>query len=265
MPLVSIIIINYNTFQLTCSCIKSVVEKTKDVSYEIILVDNASTERDADEFKKLFPKINLIKSKENLGFAKGNNVGIQHAHGEFILLLNSDCELTEDSIAICCKEFSEKKNIGVITCKLIYPNGKMQHNCQVFPSTIKIWIEKLRLHKLFSKKIRSSYLQGFYWDYETFGFPDWIWGTFFMFRKSALDLLPDKRLSDDFFMYMEDVQWCWNFRKAKIKIAYTPKTTVIHHGGGSNADRSEMINKNYLSFLEKNYNAIHRKLLGNKI
>lgn len=264
MSLVSVIIVNYNTFQLTCNCIKSVIEKTKEVPYEIILVDNASTDNDADDFKKLFPQINLVKSKDNMGFAKGNNLGIAQAKGEFILLLNSDTELIENSIFICYNEFLQRKNIGVLTCKLVYPNHSIQHNCQAFPSIIKIWLEKTRLHKLFSKKFRSSYLQGFYWNYDVFGYPDWIWGTFFMFRKNTLNVLTKKKLNEDFFMYMEDMQWCHDFYKHKIKIAYTPTTTIIHYSGGSNGDRTEMINKNYQLFLEKNYNAIHKKLLRNK-
>jgi len=99
MPEVSVIILNYNTFQLTCNCIASVIEFTKDISYEIILVDNQSTECDADLFKDKFPFIKLIKSPENGGFAKGNNLGIGFATGELILLLNSDTYLSEDAIS----------------------------------------------------------------------------------------------------------------------------------------------------------------------
>lgn len=259
---ISIIIINYNTFQLTNNCIKSVIEKTKGISYEIILVDNASTECDADEFKKLFPQINLIKSKENLGFSKGNNFGISQAKGEFVLLLNNDCELIENSILICYNELLRRKNVDVLACKLIYPNGKLQHNCQSFPSATKIWIEKLRLHKLFPKKFRSNYLKGFYWDYNSSGFPEWIWGTFFMFRKSVLNVLPQKKLDEDFFMYGEDMQWCWDFKNAKIKIGYTPKTTVIHISGSSKGNRKILVNKNHQLFLEKNYSPFHNKIIN---
>ena len=93
----SVIIINYNTFALTNKCIETIYQFTKGVEFEIILVDNASAECDADLFKKNFPDITLIKSTTNLGFSGGNNLGIQQASGEYILLLNSDIELTVKS------------------------------------------------------------------------------------------------------------------------------------------------------------------------
>src|SRR6187551_458695 len=97
---VSIIIINYNTFDLTSNCIRSVVEQTKNVSYEIILVDNASVEKDAVEFSNIFPQIVLVKSSTNLGFAKGCNLGIEHSKGDYILLLNSDTVLVNNAVLL---------------------------------------------------------------------------------------------------------------------------------------------------------------------
>src|SRR5712675_1513772 len=96
---ISIIIINYNTFNLTSNCIRSVIQFTRGLKYEIILVDNASTECDPENFLEEFPQVKLIKNKINGGFAYGNNEGIRQASGEFILLLNSDIVLQEDSVS----------------------------------------------------------------------------------------------------------------------------------------------------------------------
>ena len=92
--MVSVIIINYNTFQLTCDCISSVLKHTKMVSYEIVLVDNASTERNPALFLEKFPSIKLVKSEKNLGFAGGNNLGINIATGDYFFLINNDTEIT---------------------------------------------------------------------------------------------------------------------------------------------------------------------------
>src|SRR5687767_14203858 len=97
---VSIIIINYNTYFLTCNCIKSVFEYTKDISFEVILVDNASKELEPIKFEEQFPDIKVIRLQENIGFAGGNNAGLQFASGKYILLVNSDTLLTENSIPI---------------------------------------------------------------------------------------------------------------------------------------------------------------------
>lgn len=153
------IIINYNTFSLTCKCIESILKYTQQVSYEIILVDNGSTECDADKFLELFPQITLIKSAENVGFAKGNNLGLQYAKGKYILLLNSDIELTENSIEICLKKkIQENTKIGVVSLLLIYPDGKIQHNANKFHNLTYEIIEIFRLHKILGKKNYSDFI-----------------------------------------------------------------------------------------------------------
>ena len=258
---VSIILLNYNTFELSCACLNSLIEKTRNINYEIILVDNASTECNPEKFKETFPSIILVKNEINVGFAKGNNLGIKHAKGEYIVLLNSDTELTENSISICYNELIKQDNIGAATCRLVGSNGALQHNCQSFPSATKKILEILRIHKLFSKKLQSDYLQGFYWNYNKQGFPDWIWGTFFMFKKSDLKMLPEGKLNDDFFMYIEDMKWSFDFRKIGLRMFYTPETTIIHHSGGSAGKSNEMVNKNYNLFLNSNYNYIHKKII----
>jgi GT2 family glycosyltransferase len=252
---VSIIIINYNTFQLTVNCIKSIITYTKQVSYEIILVDNHSSECNPEDFRLLFPEIKLVKSKENIGFSKGNNLGIDFSTGQVILLLNSDTELISDSISMCYQVLMLETNLGVLTCQLIFPNSVIQNNCQSFPSITNLLIEKFRINKILNKKYQSAKLQGFYWNYNLSGYPDWVWGTFFMFKKCTLNLLPNSKLDDGFFMYMEDMQWCWDMKAVGLKIKYISETKVIHHLTASSTknEKLENIQKNYQIFLDKNY------------
>jgi GT2 family glycosyltransferase len=234
----SIIIINYNTFSLTCKCIASLYEFTKNLDFEIILVDNASTECDAELFKTQFPKIVLIKSPENLGFAKGNNLGLQHAKGEYILLLNSDIELIENSISVCLEKMQNNSQIGVVSPQLIYPDGTIQHIAGRFPSIGYELIELFRLHKIFGSKS----LLGFYFDYQTETYADWVWGAFFLTKKEIIEKMPQKKLPDDFFMYFEDVQWCYFIKQLGYKILYTPETKSIHYVSASSKANGEAIN-----------------------
>src|ERR1700722_8998967 len=222
---VSIVIINYNTFELTCKCIRSVMQHTKGVSYEIILVDNASTERDTDSFLNEFPAIRLIKSKENTGFTGGNNLGIKYATAPYILLLNSDTELTEDSIAICYEVIRQDNSIGVITCKLLSPNGKVQKQCLRFPSIMLALIEMFRLHKLISQPKRGALMSGGFFDHLSSMYVDSVWGTFFMFPTTVLERFPDKKLPGSFFMYSEDLEWCYAIKKMGYKIYYNASTS----------------------------------------
>jgi hypothetical protein len=239
MSKVSIIIINYNTFSLTCKCIESVLRYTKGINYEIILVDNASTECSPDKFLELFPQITLIKSTENVGFAKGNNLGLQYAKGKYILLLNSDIELTENSIEICLKKIQEKPTIGVVSPLLIYPNGKIQHTANKFHNLTCEIIEIFRLHKVLGNKK----LLGFYFSHNEEIFVDWVWGAFFLTKKEIIEKMPQSKLPDDFFMYFEDVQWCYLIKKLGYQVLFTPATRAIHHVSASSQNSAIPISK----------------------
>ncbi len=232
--LVSVIIVNYNTFQITCDCIESTIAHTKSVPYEIILVDNASPTDNPDDFLLRFPSINLIKSKENGGFAKGNNLGIQAASGDIILLLNSDTILTEDSISMAAYELAKRPDVGALGVRLIYPDGKLQHTARKFRSIKNEVLDVLRPFVLlipYRKRVALMFNQYFHGDYNTYC--DWVIGAFMMFNKSLLDDLPGKKLDERFFMYGEDQLWCYQFYELGFKSYYLADTTVIHINNAS--------------------------------
>ncbi|HMV03903.1 MAG TPA: glycosyltransferase family 2 protein [Chitinophagales bacterium] len=255
---ISIIIINYNTFELTSKCIESLYKYNDSFSYEIILVDNASSECDTNLFLDKFPDINLVISEINLGFAGGNNLGIKQASGDYILLLNSDTELIENSILLCLNYMKNNKKIGVLSPKLIFPNGQHQAVAQRFPSMKYQLIELFRLQKLLPKKIAGKLLLGAFFDHNENAKVDWVWGAFFLFRKEILNLLPNQQLDDTYFMYFEDIQWCMDIKKLDYEIHYFAETKVIHKMGGSSGKKNEMMEKNRIIFFKKNYNIFER-------
>ncbi len=243
---VSVIIVNYNTFKITCDCIESVIKYTSGIDYEIVLVDNASTKDDPDEFLVRFPGITLIKSKENGGFAKGNNLGIEHASGDFILLLNSDTYLTEDSISKAAAQLQNKQDVGALTVRLVYPDGKLQHTARKFRSIKNELLDLLRpFLKTLPYKRRSQLMlnQYFNGDYDTYC--DWVSGAFMMFRRSLLDKMPGKILDERFFMYGEDHLWCYQFTQLGVSNYYLATTTVVHiHGASTDPDKQlQLLNK----------------------
>ena len=254
---VSIIIVNYNTFGLTSRCIQSIMHFVNDLAYEIILVDNNSTDTDPNAFTEQFPFVRLIKSQTNLGFAKGNNVGIAAASGDYILLLNSDTELVHDAVSVVYQFLETHRNIAVASARLEYPNGTVQHNCQRFPSIRVKLFELFRLQKLFPKT-GSRILLGSFFGHHEIIYPDWVWGTFFMFKKELLQRLPNNKLADDFFMYVEDMQWCFEFRKLGLEIAFVPQAKVIHHMSASGGKKSALMQQNLVFFMRQYYSSIHR-------
>ena len=234
----SVIIINYNTFQLTCNCIQSLYEKIKDIEFEIVLVDNASTESAPELFRQKFPGIKLVVSKTNTGFTGGNNLGIEHAEGDYLLLLNSDTELINNAPGICLNYLKAKPEVGMVTAQLLYPDGRIQHNCRRFRRITWELLEVFPFYKFLPKKKREALMLHHYFDHQSFTKCDWVWGAFMLFPKKIIQQLPQKKLPGDFFMYAEDVLWCWNFTQLGYEIHFLPEAKVMHvHKGSVSKDK----------------------------
>jgi len=256
--MVSIIILNYNSFDLTCQCISSIYKYTKNVDFEIIVVDNASTLDNPDKFLELFPKIKLVKNTENRGFAGGCNDGIKVANGDNILLLNSDTKLLNDAISITYDFLNKHQNIGIVTCRLENIDGSPQNNCQAFPKIKNILIELFRIHKLLHRNKVYKNLYGPFFYYSEIAYPDWVWGTFFMFTKKLLNIFSNQLLPETFWMYGEDMEWCWLAKQAGYEIAFVPNGKVLHYGGKNHNPKAlKMMNDNFNQFLKLYYNKMH--------
>ncbi len=259
--MISIIILNYNTFTLTSQCIQSIYQHTKAVDFEIILVDNASTEYPPDKFLEIFPKIKLVKNSENRGFSRGCNDGIKHSTGDYILLLNSDTVLLNDAISITFNFLKQHQDVGVVTCRVENPDTSPQNNCQPFFTLSKIIGEQLRIHKLFSKDKRGKIWWGPYFNYNQIAYPNWIWGTFFMFPRKILEIFPEQKLPETLWMYVEDMEWCWLIRKAGYKIAFVPEGRVLHYGGAHTEKTTKIINENSKQFYYLYYGKTYTNIL----
>ncbi len=266
MVQVSVIIINYNTFQLTSEAVASIVAHTRGVSYEIIVVDNASTECDPELFTKAFPSIKLVRNPENSGFAKGNNLGIRQAEGETILLFNSDAACLNDALTLTYQALVAEPEVGLTTARLEYPTGAIQPSCGRFPSVSLQLLELSRLQKLLSAEQKGRVLQGTFFDYSQPLAPDWVWGTYFHLKREVLVRMPNGQLADDFFMYAEDLQWSYTVRQMGYDIRYVPKAHVLHHFSQSTKkekrlNQNHMILRNEDIFLRREYGWLHTKAL----
>ena len=254
----SIIIINYNTYKLTCNCIQSLYDKLKDVSFEIVLVDNASIECDPQLFKEKFPAINLVISATNSGFTGGNNLGVVNAKGDYLLLLNSDTELINNAPKICLDYLQQHKEVGMVTCQLLYPDGKIQYNCRRFRTISWELLEIFPFYKLLPKPKREALMLHHYFDHQSEMECDWVWGAYMLFSRNIIQQLADKKLSDDFFMYCEDTLWCWDFKQLGYKIQFLPQAKIMHvHKGSVSKDKWLKIRttsiKNHATFMKKFY------------
>ena len=228
---VSVIIINYNTKRLTRKCVESVVRNTKDLLFEVIVIDNGSTDGSKDELSNLgYPNYIYVYNEKNIGFSKANNQAYRIARGEYLFFMNNDMVFVNDVIGNLLEFVKKNKDIGIIGPKFLNPDSSLQMSCRSFPS-IKFGLTKfIPFLKIFFYKEATKYYQNDR-DYDLIHCVDTI---------SAGALLISRKLFkkigyfDEFsFMYGEDADICKKTRDIGYKVVYYPKAVLIHYGGQS--------------------------------
>lgn len=241
MSNLSIIIINYNTFETTCKCLDSFYAYEPKVAYEIILVDNASTECNPDLFKEKYPSITLVKSASNIGFAGGNNLGLNYATGSFILLLNSDTIFIEDCITPCVDFMNLNPQIGVVNPKLLNPDLSYQKNARRFKNITRELFDFFRpIIKFFPYSFYSKYFLNQYFKGDYNVSCDWLSGAFFLTKREVINKFKDKKLDDRFFMYGEDVFWSYQISQMGYTCTFLCASNIIHIGNVSTNKEKQM-------------------------
>ncbi|MFA6184415.1 MAG: glycosyltransferase family 2 protein [Parcubacteria group bacterium] len=228
----SIIINNYKNPDLLRLCIKSIQKNTNNVDYEIIAIDCATEEVTEMMMREEFPKINFFSFLENVGFQKMVRKGIENSKGDYLLILNGDVLVKENSIKKMLDYIKGDSSIGLIGPKLLNFNGTSQDSCFRFYKPITIIYRRTILGKLpFAKKHLNWFLMRDY-NHQDPKEVDWIMGSALMISRIALDKVGF--LDTRFFMYMEDVDWCRRFWENGLKVIYFPLAEMLHyHGKGS--------------------------------
>ena len=232
----SIIIVNYNTFKLTKETIDSCLAEPTHYTYEIFLVDNKSTDDSLEKLEAYFKEeisrgiIKVIANSSNDGFAKANNLAIEKAKGEYILLLNSDTLIKEATIDKCMDYITKGTNadVGALGCKVSLADGSLDKACRrSFPNPVNAF------YKLFNIKTGSGKDDYNLDDLDDDGVYeiDCLVGAFMLVRRTTID---DVGLLDDtFFMYGEDIDWCYRIKQAGWRIVYFGQAEIIHYKGAS--------------------------------
>lgn len=251
---VSVVILNFNTRDLTRRCLANLYASDMgEYRMEVIACDNGSTDGSIEMIKREFPGVILIENGKNLGFAAGNNPGIKRARGRYILLLNSDTEVSSDPLWTMLDYMDSNPEVGASTCKLILADRTMDPAChRGFPSPWAALTYFCGLEKLFPKsRIFGQYHQG-YKDLNTTHEVDMISGAFFLARRKAVsDVGP---LDEEYFFYGEDMDWCFRMKEKGWKIMFNPTASTLHlkkKSGRANTDRARRI-KTELFFFQYN-------------
>ncbi len=268
-PDVSIIILNYNTKDLLLACLHALEKSVNNDTCEVIVVDNASTDGSVEEIQKLKFKsqnLKIIQNKKNLGFAAGNNVGIRQAKGNYLLLLNSDTEVTPNAIADTKTFLDAHPDAGGATCKVLLPDGSMDPAChRGFPTpwaslTYMIGLETLFPHS----KVFGKYHMG-YKDLNNPHEIDSPSGAFFMVRREVIERVG--LLDEDYFMYGEDLDWAYRMKQAGFTIWFYPHATILHRKKQSgraseNAELRKRTQKYFYDTMQLFYKKHYRHTYG---
>ncbi len=233
-PELAIVIVNWNTRELLRACLDALAQHPAGVPAEIWVVDNASEDGSADMVASEYPDIRIIRNADNVGFSAANNQAIRETEARFVLLLNSDAEVTADALDRALDACREKNT--AVAARLLNPDGTLQHSCFRFPRLTPDVVEAFYLHKLLPTGVRGRVLLGGYWSHEEERTVDWAIGAFLMVPREAIDRAG--ALSEDYFLFGEDMEWCYRLREAGFPIVFVPDAEVVHHGNQSATQRA---------------------------
>ena len=236
--LLSIVIVNYNVRQFLENALASIGRALEGIDGEVIVVDNASRDNSVAMVLKSFPGVRVIANEENVGFARANNQALREAKGTYILLLNPDTIVQEDTFRVMIRYLDAHPDVGLAGCKVLNPDGSFQLPCRrSFPTPWVAFTKMFGLSALFpSSRLFGKYNLTYLSPDATYPV-DAVSGSFMMIRRSVVDKIGG--LDESFFMYGEDLDWCFRVREAGYAVAYVHETSVIHYRGQSTR-RSEI-------------------------
>ncbi len=227
MSTLSIIIVSYNTRDYLRDCLRSLI--AQDVEMEVVVVDNGSRDGSAVLVRDEFPRVRLIETGANLGFARANNLGMEEARGESVLLLNSDTVVKLGALKALAQFLDTHPDAAAVGPRLLNADGSRQLACYRFPSPGRAFRDQLFLTALLANHPRwGDYRR---WAHDSVRAVDFVIGAALLVRRAAIDQIG--LLDEGFFMYAEETDWCYRMHQAGWKVYFTPEAEVVHYGGGS--------------------------------
>lgn len=228
----SVIIVNYNVRQFLENSLGSILRAMEGIQGEIFVVDNASDDGSAAMVRSAFPQVRLIANTTNVGFARANNMALREATGDAMLLINPDTIVQEDTFRVMLRFLREHPDVGLAGCKILNPDGSFQLPCRrSFPTPWVAFTKIFGLSALFPKSKLFGKYNLTYLDPDQSYPVDAVSGSFMMMRREAYARVGG--LDEAFFMYGEDLDWCYRVRQAGFKVYYVHTTQIVHFKGES--------------------------------
>ncbi|MGM9994014.1 MAG: glycosyltransferase family 2 protein [Candidatus Avigastranaerophilus sp.] len=248
---VSVILVSYNTLDLTRNCLKSLYEKTNGVNFEIFVVDNNSKDGSPEMVEREFPDVKLIRNSENKGFGAANNIAIRKSSAKYILCLNTDTVLTGNSIKQFFDYMEQNPDAGAMGGQLTDINGNPLSSVGFFAGTKRLLFSLFGLRYIFPKYYEEKFALVKAVNYDSITEVDSISGADLFLRKSLIDKIG--AFDEQFFMYFEETDLCYRVHKAGYKVIYFPQSRIIHLEGRSfSPSKMQYHRSSMLKYYKKN-------------
>ncbi len=256
----SIIIVSWNVWDDLHECLSSIYASSFPEEIEVIVVDNASSDQSVVNTKQFFPDVKIIANSINAGFPKANNQALSIAQGEFVLFLNPDTIVMPDTLYRCVSYLRSQIDIGLLGCKILYPDGSIQYECaRNFPSLEAMVWEAFYLHLLFPKNRHFGKTLMSYWDHQGSQDIPCLLGAFMMGKRSLLQKLGG--MDETVFMFFEDIDLCYRSRQSGLRNYYLSDVQIIHKAGRSQKKFSgSLVSANadaFYMFFKRHYGPIY--------
>ncbi|MBN9669867.1 glycosyltransferase family 2 protein [Roseibium aggregatum] len=238
MAPLSVIIISYNTADLTLQALKTLYDTTLNTEFSVIVFDNNSNDGSADRIEAEFPQATLIRNSENIGFAAGNNEAIKHSNSEWLLLLNPDTECKEGAVDNLMAFASANPGAGIYGGRTVFADGSLNPtSCWRFMSLWSLFTQAIGLSRIFKNSDKINWEAYGGWKRDSVREIEIVTGCFFLTRRDLWESL--QGFDTDFFMYAEEADYCYRAREQGLKGLFTPEATILHYGGASEPVRSD--------------------------
>ena len=262
MSELAIIIVNWNGGELLQRCLTSLEQFPPSVPYEVVVVDNASTDGSREWLESHAAGLRLIKNNDNVGFGQANNSAFKETKEPLLFLLNSDAEVLAGTVDTLIATIKSDSRFGVVGPRLHNADGTLQASVWRNPMTpFETLANAFRLYKLMPKKLRGDLLLGYHWDHTHSRSASLLSGAALMVRREVINEVGG--FDERFHMYGEDTEWCLRIVRGGWLMMFEPKAIVVHHGGGSATKRWTDLEKRrevYISFFRFQRLSLSRSL-----
>lgn len=227
--LISIVIVNWNTRDLLLGCLESIYENIKGVDFEVVVVDNASSDGSAEAAGSHFPQATLIPSRENLGFARGNNLALREARGEWVMLLNPDTVISPGSVEKMLEFMREHPEVGIVGPMLSGRDGRAQvSSFGLFPSPVEAMFRAVRIWKWAPKSKAAKKFMPQPNAEGSWVYVEHLLGACMFMRREVIEQIGG--FDEGFFLFLEETDLCFRARREGWKLAYFTGADIIHLG-----------------------------------